>query len=304
MKLIFKNFDINYENISFAKIKQNMIMEGTFTKIIYSDPFVTMNGLYILIPLIFNFPSHTTEKIYSMNSSEQNIEDEIISITDEGGELDPEVTTYKQEVNKYLFFYSYTPHNLFIIKKVSELELLIINYYKDYYEIKKKVVLNLLNLLNLGRIKIYKDLFYISYIPDIIENKHQSHIIENDSLSTVRSCKYFNEEIRRGESGINPYFQENSKENSFHLRHNSHSLNFPSQVTENWSSPTLRSGESVNLSKIRSDKLSFDFDSIPSRKLNSENFPNNKIVLKISGIWETNTEIGLTYKFIEMYKNS
>jgi hypothetical protein len=36
--------------------------------------------------------------------------------------------------------------------------------------------------------------------------------------------------------------------------------NFPSQATENWSSPSLRSGEALNLSTLRSDKFIFHFD--------------------------------------------
>jgi hypothetical protein len=49
-------------------------------------------------------------------------------------------------------------------------------------------------------------------------------------------------------------------------------FNFPSQATENWSSPSLRSGEALNLSTLRSDKLRSDFDPVSVTPLN---FPAN-----------------------------
>ena len=45
-------------------------------------------------------------------------------------------------------------------------------------------------------------------------------------------------------------------------------INFPSQATENWSSLTLRSGEALNLSTLRPDKLRGDFDSVSVTPLN------------------------------------
>jgi hypothetical protein len=44
--------------------------------------------------------------------------------------------------------------------------------------------------------------------------------------------------------------------------------NFPSQATENWSSPSLRSGESLNLSTLRSDKFIFGFDGVSAKTVN------------------------------------
>jgi len=115
-------------------------------------------------------------------------------------ELIDEITTNQSthiKYNNYLYFYSYTPHNLFLIKKITEIENRIIEYYKAFYRIHKKTSCSLSNLLNNGRIKLYK---------------------EDDGNMMLSSviCK------------------------------------------------------------------------------------KPKVVLKISGVWETNNEVGLTYKFVEM----
>ena len=39
-----------YDNIRYLYPKKNTIMDGEFTKILYSKEYVTMNGLYLYIP--------------------------------------------------------------------------------------------------------------------------------------------------------------------------------------------------------------------------------------------------------------
>jgi hypothetical protein len=51
------NISIDLQNVSlisvnFSEKKQNVIMDGSFTKILYSNEFFTMNGLYILFPIV------------------------------------------------------------------------------------------------------------------------------------------------------------------------------------------------------------------------------------------------------------
>ena len=138
MKLIIEDFDIHYENISFAKIKKNVIMEGTFTKIVYSDAFITINGLYLTVPLIlsslysdkfllFNFSPLRSEKIIfdSGNASAKNVN--LPSRATANYFSSPlcsdEKMNYIETESKsnYLYFYSYTPHNLLIIKKIANI---------------------------------------------------------------------------------------------------------------------------------------------------------------------------------------
>ena len=42
--------EIDQKNIYFLETKKNIIIDGTFTKIIYTHPYFTMNGLYFHLP--------------------------------------------------------------------------------------------------------------------------------------------------------------------------------------------------------------------------------------------------------------
>jgi hypothetical protein len=50
-----KNYDIHLnDDIRFLYSKQNTVMDGDFTKILYSCEHFTMNGLYLLFPVVFD----------------------------------------------------------------------------------------------------------------------------------------------------------------------------------------------------------------------------------------------------------
>lgn len=59
MKLFLKLSDIKMENVFLFDRKSNMIMDGKFTKLVYSLESFTMNGIYMLFPI----------KIYSINKN-------------------------------------------------------------------------------------------------------------------------------------------------------------------------------------------------------------------------------------------
>jgi hypothetical protein len=62
--LDIKNIDppLLIDNIQYLDTKKNIIMEGNFTKIIYSDENITINGLYIYFPFtiksIYNYKAY------------------------------------------------------------------------------------------------------------------------------------------------------------------------------------------------------------------------------------------------------
>jgi hypothetical protein len=51
MHLYLKMEDFNIHNIQFLDTKENTVMNGLFTKLIYSNSDLTMNGIFIVLPL-------------------------------------------------------------------------------------------------------------------------------------------------------------------------------------------------------------------------------------------------------------
>jgi hypothetical protein len=127
MNIILDNNDFAIQNIFFLEKMNNVIIDGFFSKIIVSDEFFTMNGLFLDLPVIVNESSMVNQ--YN-----------------------------KQIIN----FNSHTQNNLLLITKISEIENSIIHYYKKIYDIKKKSSLVLTTQLFNGYFKIYKENGYFS----------------------------------------------------------------------------------------------------------------------------------------------
>jgi hypothetical protein len=120
MNLIIKIDDIKLENILFLDTKENIIMEGNFTKIIYSNESFMMNGIYLDLSInIFNI-----EKI--MNKD-------------------------------YYRFNPLYPENINLIKKISKLENQLLEYYKNNFHISSKINYLLSKQLHFGNLKIFKE---------------------------------------------------------------------------------------------------------------------------------------------------
>lgn len=50
MNFVFDSIEeLKIENLSFLDAKKNNIIEGNFTKIIYNDEFITLNGIFIYV---------------------------------------------------------------------------------------------------------------------------------------------------------------------------------------------------------------------------------------------------------------
>lgn len=120
MNVVFKLEDVKLNQIFFLDTKKNMLMDGNFTKIIYSDPVLCTNGLYILFPIIPN--GHN--KIMNKN---------------------------------FIYFQPYDIENISIIKQFSELEENLVEYYKSLYGSSKKCVPILCDQLYNGNFKVYKE---------------------------------------------------------------------------------------------------------------------------------------------------
>lgn len=121
MNIVFDSNDFKIESLYFLEKKKNVVIDGFFSKMVYSDEFFTMNGIFFSLPLIY--------------------------------QCDTNVFQNKQCIQ----FQSHLPVNLLCITKLSEIENGIINYYKKINSIKKRNNLVLTNQLYNGFFKIYKE---------------------------------------------------------------------------------------------------------------------------------------------------
>ena len=114
-----KNIEL-YDNIRYLYPKKNTIMDGEFTKILYSKKYVTMNGLYLYIP----FSIH--ERKSNDNSHTRNLN-----------------MNHKQ--------------NQSIVHDLKNIEKQLLNHYKQYNNIDKSFELILLKQLSSGQIRVYHE---------------------------------------------------------------------------------------------------------------------------------------------------
>jgi hypothetical protein len=120
MNIVFDYEDFHSENVFFLDRKRNVVIDGFFSKLLYSDQYFTMNGIFFSIPL--QLRKNTTKD------------------------------------NKYIHFYPHDIKNIYNITKLSEIENSIINYYKKNQGVmEKRNNLVLTNQLYNGCFKIYKE---------------------------------------------------------------------------------------------------------------------------------------------------
>jgi len=118
--LDISNFQVGY--LYFLQPKQNMIMDGTFSKIIYSNEFFSLNSIYLYLPLEIQ----CAEKIGNK-------------------------CTVKIAGN--------SPSNASIIQELSKIESRIIEYYKQIHPNKggKTSMASMHKQLLSGNLKLYKN---------------------------------------------------------------------------------------------------------------------------------------------------
>ena len=120
--LDFKHFSLY--NIFNCDTKENIIMEGKFTKLLYSNELFTMNGIYFSFPI----ENITIEKVGNKN---------------------------------IIKFHSYSQVNLPIIQEFAKIECRILEHYKYMNKCVRKISNTLSKQLYSGSMKIYKDLHSI-----------------------------------------------------------------------------------------------------------------------------------------------
>jgi len=174
-------FQVNH--IFFLDTKKNMVIDGKFTKIVYSDAVVSLNGLYMY------FPIESDSKMLTKNTSRFITSNDAIlrehrSLADNHGKgqtervasslltqkgalhlepakrvpscyADPEKFGSAIVTKKIPFVFSLlNSANIYLIKELNRIEHEIIEHYKEFFQIHKTNVYSLRNQLKSGNIKV------------------------------------------------------------------------------------------------------------------------------------------------------
>jgi hypothetical protein len=134
MNLLCNTPTFQKTNVFFLDIKKNMVINGLFTKIIYTDSMISLNGLYLHCPLEYS-------NVYQEEERNNNETNEINEI-------------YFLDNKKVNIFLSNSLNNANLIKELYRIEHEIIEQYKEYFKVQKANVYSLRNQLKTGSIKI------------------------------------------------------------------------------------------------------------------------------------------------------
>ena len=122
MNVVLDLNDLHEQYICFLETKKNIVIDGYFTKILYSNDIVTMNGIYLFFPLqTIHVDKIINKNIMSFNPTELS--------------------------------------NYDLITKISSLEEKIIEYYKFINSNTKRGVYTMNTQLMTGRLKLYKETY-------------------------------------------------------------------------------------------------------------------------------------------------
>jgi hypothetical protein len=143
MNIVINPTKFNSKNIFFLEKKKNNIIDGCFSKIIYSSEYFTMNGVFFVIP----FVSKSSPPITALSNNIPFVSTKV------SGREYQDLSESKYTV----CFYTHDVKNLQYITLLSEIENMIINTYKEMNGLKKRNNLVLTNQLYKGFFKIYKE---------------------------------------------------------------------------------------------------------------------------------------------------
>uniref|UniRef100_A0A6C0DS16 Uncharacterized protein n=1 Tax=viral metagenome TaxID=1070528 RepID=A0A6C0DS16_9ZZZZ len=120
MNIVLDISNYSILNIYFLETKRNIIMDGTFTKFIYSNDNLILNSVYLYFPI--------------------------------------EIQSIEKTMNKNAIrFYPSSENNMPLINELSKIEYRIIEYYKLLHKCKKRTVCLLTKQLFNGNLKVYRE---------------------------------------------------------------------------------------------------------------------------------------------------
>lgn len=169
MNIIFDISNIHIEQyVKFLDTKPNNIMPGEFTKIIYSNDFVSLNGLYIDCPLDLHIETMLSNR--SPVSAKYNTFTKSMSTSSlSASPLSLPVSTSLSSISNctssstvdhtrnYVYFQPNQSYNAAIIQHCRTFEERLLSYYMKYMFCSKRPVFLLNNILSNGSFKYYCD---------------------------------------------------------------------------------------------------------------------------------------------------
>lgn len=135
MNIALKTNQYSIHNTYLLEKRNNVIVEGSFSKILFSNQFFTMNGIY-----------------FYLNLQEFDLKNHLNGL--------------------FLQFHPYQESNLRIIQEFVRIEYNILDYYRRQYHSNKKISNILSKQLYSGCMKIYRDLKKQSTNFNEIDNIH------------------------------------------------------------------------------------------------------------------------------------
>ena len=114
MFLLLNPSNFHIQNVYFLEKRINMIMEGFFTKIVFSTEYMTMNGIFFKLPL--SSPNFSNHMLSISQSSHKDMIQRLCSIE-------------KHLIQYYMMFYNSNKTPVYSLK--SQLQRGQVKYYKD-----------------------------------------------------------------------------------------------------------------------------------------------------------------------------
>jgi hypothetical protein len=211
MNIIINPTSFNGKCIFFSDRKKNTIINGCFSKIIYSPEYFTMNGIFFIIPFIIKSYIPISNPSVTENSNFFRSANPSLSFDDKSS-----IDNLLAQDNKYtVYFYTHDVKNLQYITLLSKIENTIINTYKEINGLKKRSNLVLTNQLYKGFFKIYKEKRFRSttnpshssaYIEDFVSEKTLdtegvTACVDRTTFSVLRSKEEISGPLRVGYLG-------------------------------------------------------------------------------------------------------
>lgn len=172
MNIAFDIHEITIDNsIRFLDKRNNTIMEGDFTKLVYSDHCITLNGLYIHFPvhvisspnLFTSVPISPHNLIVQSRERDRDIERKVLPpppglLYPVDLSINSHRKPYIQPNKLVISFHPSHPKNAAIVQDLLLFEKSLIDYYKQYMGSSNKTpAYSLKNQLLAGYMKFYRD---------------------------------------------------------------------------------------------------------------------------------------------------